>query len=290
MATPKWRAYQEATANLFRKLGCEASVEYRAQGVRARHNVDVHVTFPLNGIKCTWIIECKLLRRRVTKEKVMALKSIIDDLGADRGIIFTEKGFQPGAEAAARSTNITLATSLMEFEKAALASPHTRVAPDEVATIFGEYSNDLDDALEEQLNAVATMETATKLQVIKSRRGQGEFRAGVLRVEPCCRLTGIANPRFLNVVHMKPWRACANADERLDWQNGLALAPHVADLFQRGLLGFKDNGDVMYSPFVTPTEIGQFGLDRNPHKVERPFLARQHRYLEYHRANVFRAG
>ena len=40
--------------------------------------------------------------RRVPKEKVMALKAIVEDLGADRGIIVNEAGFQSGAQKAAR--------------------------------------------------------------------------------------------------------------------------------------------------------------------------------------------
>lgn len=58
----------------------------------------------------------------MTKEEVLALKSILEDIGADRGIIVSENGFQSGAQDAARGTNITLVTSLQEFERTALAA------------------------------------------------------------------------------------------------------------------------------------------------------------------------
>jgi hypothetical protein len=115
-----WKEYQEETAAFFRRQGCSADVELKVKGVRAEHAVDVYVTFPRHGIKCTWIVECKLWRSRVPKEKVLALKSIVDDIGADRGIIISEEGFQSGAYDAARNTNITLVTSLEEFEKTVL--------------------------------------------------------------------------------------------------------------------------------------------------------------------------
>lgn len=89
------------------------------QGVRAKHEIDVHVKFHRSGIECTWIVECKLWKTKVPKEKVMALKSIVDDVGADRGIIVSEEGFQSGAFDAVRDTNITLVTSLDEFERTA---------------------------------------------------------------------------------------------------------------------------------------------------------------------------
>lgn len=119
MKFSNWREYQEEVAAFFRRQGCNAEVEKIVQGVRAKHEVDVHVTFHRSGINCTWLVECKLWKSKVSKEKVMALKSIVDDVGADRGIIVSEKGFQSGALDAVRDSNITLVTSIEEFEKTA---------------------------------------------------------------------------------------------------------------------------------------------------------------------------
>ncbi|WP_206597680.1 restriction endonuclease [Pseudomonas syringae] len=140
MSYTDWRAYQEATAEVFRRLGCNAQVDFRVTGARATHDIDVYATFLRSGILCTWVIECKLWKTRVPKEKVLALKSLIDDLGADRGIIVSEAGFQPGAQDAARGTNITLVTSLEEFASTALAAtsevPLTRNNGDDGEPIY----------------------------------------------------------------------------------------------------------------------------------------------------------
>ncbi|AVF87542.1 restriction endonuclease [Klebsiella quasipneumoniae] len=122
MSYKNWHAYQEATAKVFRDLGCNAQIDFRTKGARATHDIDVYATFFRSGILCTWVIECKLWKTRVPKEKVLILKSIIEDLGADRGIIVSEVGFQSGAYDAARWTNITLVTSLDEFSRTALAA------------------------------------------------------------------------------------------------------------------------------------------------------------------------
>lgn len=119
MKFSNWREYQEEVAAFFRRQGCNAEVEKIVQGVRAKHEVDVYVTFHRSGIECTWVVECKLWKSKVPKEKVMALKSIVDDIGADRGIIVSERGFQSGALDAVRDSNITLVTSIQEFEKTA---------------------------------------------------------------------------------------------------------------------------------------------------------------------------
>ena len=116
-----WREYQEEAAAVFRRQGCTAEVEAKIRGVRAEHEIDVYVSFLRYGIECKWIIECKLWNSRVPKEKILALKSIVEDVGADRGIIISEQGFQPGAYDAARGANITLVTSLVDFERTASA-------------------------------------------------------------------------------------------------------------------------------------------------------------------------
>lgn len=114
-----WRDYQEKAAAFFKRKGCSAEVEAVVRGVRAEHKIDVLVSFLQHSIECKWIIECKLWNSHVPKEKVLALKAIVEDVGADRGIIITEKGYQSGAYDVARGSNITLVTSLEEFERTA---------------------------------------------------------------------------------------------------------------------------------------------------------------------------
>lgn len=88
-----WREYQEKAAAFFRKQGCNAEVDAQIEGVRAKHKIDVYVSFFRYGIRCNWVVECKLWNSHVTKEKVLTLKSIVEDVGADRGLIISEEGF-----------------------------------------------------------------------------------------------------------------------------------------------------------------------------------------------------
>ncbi len=111
-----WRTYQEETAELFKRLGCSAEVDKLIQGVRAEHRIDVWVVFTKFGFQNRWAVECKYWNSNVPKEKVMALKSIVEDVGADRGVIMSKTGFQSGAIRAAAYTNITL-TSLEDLEQ-----------------------------------------------------------------------------------------------------------------------------------------------------------------------------
>lgn len=113
-----WMQYQEDSATFFRSLGLRADVETTVHGTRGEHDVDVLVRGNLYGVKFVWIIECKAWRSNIPKEKVMALAAIVEDVGADRGFLLSEVGFQSGAIQQARKRNITL-TSIQDLRDVA---------------------------------------------------------------------------------------------------------------------------------------------------------------------------
>lgn len=112
----EWQKYQQDAASFFRMLGLKAEVEVHCRGSRGEHDVDVFVTGSLYEISFTWIIECKAWRSNIPKEKVMALAAIVEDLGADRGFLLSEVGFQSAAIRQAEKRNITL-TSLHDLRE-----------------------------------------------------------------------------------------------------------------------------------------------------------------------------
>ena len=120
LSAATWREYQEEAAQFFRDLGYSAEVDAAVKGVRAIHRIDVWVVFEHFGLQHKWAIECKNWKAPVPKEKVLALRSIMDDVGADRGILVAESGFQPGAFDAATTTSITL-TTLVDLRSRAKA-------------------------------------------------------------------------------------------------------------------------------------------------------------------------
>jgi restriction system protein len=108
---PAWKDYQEEAAEFFRSLGLQAETDVVVKGIRTEHDVDVLVKLDVAGFKVTWVVECKHWKTAVTKLHVFALREIVSDLGADRGIILCEVGFQSGAVEAANLTNVQV-TSL----------------------------------------------------------------------------------------------------------------------------------------------------------------------------------
>ena len=124
-----------------------------------------------------------------------------------------------------------------------------------------------------------------KIQLTKSRRGQGIFKANVRLVENRCRITGVTNIKHLRASHIKPW-SVSNNDEKLDGYNGLLLSPHVDHLFDRGFISFQDSGAIMVSKELNVSVLNQWSINSNQNVGD--FKTGQCEYLEFHRDTVFR--
>lgn len=147
----------------------------------------------------------------------------------------------------------------------------------------------IDTALELSLTEDPGLDATARQALVTARRGQGIFRENVRALEPVCRVTGVANPWLLIASHIKPWRACATAAERLDGANGLMLTPDVDLLFDRGFLGFEDDGRALVSPRLDGADLKKMGLAGLARRPPAPFTTRQAAYLDWHRRWVFLA-
>lgn len=142
----------------------------------------------------------------------------------------------------------------------------------------------LEAEIEKEIVASSDLSSTEKEQVILARRGQGKFRKNVSDYETACRCTGIALPGLLIASHIKPWRACSNAVERLDGSNGLLLTPSADYLFDRGFISFSDAGDLLLSDSMAETDFTRLGIQK---KNVGSFLTTQKMYLDYHRSNIY---
>lgn len=159
-------------------------------------------------------------------------------------------------------------------------------------------AEEVGDAVQRRIADDATLDSTTRRAVIQARRGQGQFRVNVHAAERACRLTGITNPTLLIASHIKPWRLCDSAAERLDGNNGLMLTPDADLLFDRGFVTFEDDGTARVSNRFDRRDLERLGLagkapdDIGLSEAQAPFVAQGFRpaqcdYLAYHRSEVF---
>ena len=131
---------------------------------------------------------------------------------------------------------------------------------------------------------LAHLSETERQAVTKARIGQGSFRQRLLEMWEGCAVTDVRLPNVLRASHIKPWRFSTNR-ERLDPYNGLLLLPQYDQLFDKGLISFADNGEILRSPALDGIEPAKLGINV---KDKLRALSNQHiGFLEYHRAEVF---
>jgi hypothetical protein len=122
-----------------------------------------------------------------------------------------------------------------------------------------------------------------KVNLVKSRLGQGKFRSSLLKKWGKCCLTGVTLETVLKASHIKPWSQCDNKD-RLEPNNGLLLVANADSLFDSGLISFDARGKLIKSKFLAKDELvlllgsSKFSLSLNQS---------QQKYMSYHRESVF---
>ena len=125
-------------------------------------------------------------------------------------------------------------------------------------------------------------------RTVSQRIGQLQFRNEVIRLEGTCPITAVSSPAFLRASHIKPWRACDTVEERLDAYNGLALAPHIDQLFDQGYITFDASGTLILSNACPPMIPMQWGFEDKLGERLIDVSKKRLKYLRYHNRYVFK--
>ncbi len=143
------------------------------------------------------------------------------------------------------------------------------------------------DSVEASLRMRMEISETEKIQLVKSRRGQGLFKANVLIVESACRVTGVTQVSMLRASHVKPWSK-SDDREKIDGFNGLLLAPHVDHLFDKGYITFESKGEMVLSPNLNTEILDRWSIPQVLNVGS--FSSEQTEYLNYHQDSVFQAS
>lgn len=119
-----WKIYESITKYIYETLGKEFGVTIEGYGQDCKvigksgnpHQIDV-LTSQTNGIHFSrTAIECKHQKKKINKDVVMKMLSIINDAGIEKGIIVSKSGFTKDALDFAKEYNIGL-VELREIEE-----------------------------------------------------------------------------------------------------------------------------------------------------------------------------
>lgn len=111
-----WRSYEETVKDIYATLGRSRGVEIEGWGSTCRvegksgisHQVDVLTTFGDGVYEYRTAIECKYWNKKVTKDVIAKLASIVEDTSIDKGVVVSKMGFTDDAKSFAEFKNIGL--------------------------------------------------------------------------------------------------------------------------------------------------------------------------------------
>ena len=159
------------------------------------------------------------------------------------------------------------------------------VAAKDVLPVSGDDLDYWERKMEQEIVNDPTVKETDRLAIIRARNGQGLFKERVRHIETRCRITGVDNPVHLVASHCKPWRDSSN-EERLDGENGLLLTPSIDHLFDRGFIGFEDDGRLIISPVAHRPSLRRMGIDTSNVVNVGGFTSGQKGFLDFHRNAV----
>lgn len=116
--------------------------------------------------------------------------------------------------------------------------------------------------------------------LVTSRVGQGYYRQQIIeKWNGICPITNCDIKEILISSHIIPWSEC-NYEERLDVDNGILLSPNVDSLFDKHLISFSDNGEMLISKKISNHHIEQLGINGD---IKLDVTDGMKKYLEKHR-------
>lgn len=96
--------------------------------------------------------------------------------------------------------------------------------------------------------------------ILTSRVGQGYYRQQILeKWKRKCPVTGCDLKEILIASHILKW-SDASDTERLDPDNGILLSPNVDALFDKHLISFSDDGEIILSNKLNANVLSQLGI------------------------------
>lgn len=123
-----------------------------------------------------------------------------------------------------------------------------------------------------------------RIALTKVRVNQSIYRRGLIRKYKHCCLCGVSSEDFLIASHIKPW-SVSEADEKLDFDNGLLLCPNHDKLFDSGYLTFDNNGSIMISKNLG--EVDKVFLNVNE-EMKIYMNEKTKKYMKYHREHIYK--
>ncbi|RCV86944.1 restriction endonuclease [Billgrantia montanilacus] len=103
-----WKELQRLVCQAFQEMSCYSELEKTIDLVRGKKEIDVYVEDFVHDIRLKILIECKQWNSDIHQDVIHGFRTVVNDSGANKGIIIVKKGFQSGAYEASDKAPIEL--------------------------------------------------------------------------------------------------------------------------------------------------------------------------------------
>jgi restriction system protein len=110
-----WKDLQAGVCRIFNEIGLKAEQDKEIKTPRGTLSLDVFAIDPGSADCIQYIVECKNWKSSVPQSVVHSFTTVMQEVGANIGYIFSQQGFQKGATKYLRNTNIK-GTTYRDFQ------------------------------------------------------------------------------------------------------------------------------------------------------------------------------
>jgi hypothetical protein len=111
---PKWKQFEKLVAKIHELFSNDAKITVNDKVIGKRtgqeREIDISIKFAQGFYEYFLAIECKDYKKPVSIDKIEAFSTKLQDIGANKGIVVSSKGFQEGAIKSAGVNDIELYT------------------------------------------------------------------------------------------------------------------------------------------------------------------------------------
>jgi len=120
--------------------------------------------------------------------------------------------------------------------------------------------------------------------LVTSRVGQGFYRQQIVeKWNGTCPVSKSNIKQILISSHIVSWSE-SNDEERLDSENGILLSPNIDSLFDKHLISFEDNGNIIISTKINESNKESLGINSS---IKIPVSEGMIKYLKRHRDKFY---
>lgn len=105
-----WKDLQNKGGEILTQCDFKVEIEKKVSSIRSLIEIDVYAEEIIDNRKYLVLCECKMWNSNIPQLYVHGLRTVVNDVGANKGYIISTSNFQPGTKDSVENTNVELLT------------------------------------------------------------------------------------------------------------------------------------------------------------------------------------